>query len=268
MSMVTTHSVPGEPRLSVDAAGAGELVIFLHGVGGNKRNWHDNLPEFSRHFLAAALDIRGYGESDDYEGPMTDEALVDDIDRVMDFFGAGKAHLVGLSMGSEIAPIYAQARPDRVTTLTLCAAMTGSSAMTDEEKRDFVGSRKTPLLNGKEPRDIAGPVARSLIGEKATQDVLSKLVDSMSRLRKASYIKAIEWDIDVDNRSIFPGIEVPVHIIAGSDDRLTPPSMGREVSKLTPGSVFSVVRDSGHLINIEKPLEFNELAISFLKRHR
>lgn len=268
MSIITTYTIPGKPRLSVDAAGAGELVIFLHGIGGNKRNWHDNLPEFSRHFLAAALDIRGYGESDDYEGPLTDKGLIDDIDRVVDFFGTGKAHLIGLSMGSEIAPIYTHARPDRVMSLTLCAAMTGSSAMTEKEKQDFLASRKLPLVNGKEPKDIARPVAQSLIGKKSTQDTLSKLVDSMSQLHKDSYIKAIEWDINVDNRNIFPAIEVPVHIIAGSDDLLTPPDMGREVNALTPGSIFSLVEGSGHLINIEKPHEFNELAISFLNQKR
>ncbi|MGN6144348.1 MAG: alpha/beta fold hydrolase [Mesorhizobium sp.] len=268
MNIIKTHAVPGKPRLSVDAAGAGELVIFLHGIGGNKSNWHDNLPEVSRHFLAAALDIRGYGESDDYEGPLTDQGLIDDIDRVIDFFGTSKAHLIGLSMGSEIAPIYAHARPDRVLSLTLCAAMTGSSAMTDKEKQDFLGSRKLPLLNGKEPKDIAGPVARSLIGKKATTDMLARLVDSMSRLHKQSYIKAIEWDIQVDNRGILPTIGVPTHIVAGSDDLLTPPEMGRQVSALVPGSTFSLVQDAGHLINIEKPREFNELAISLLKRKR
>jgi 3-oxoadipate enol-lactonase len=268
MSTIATHVVPGKPRLSVDAAGAGELVIFLHGIGGNKRNWHDNLPDFSKYFLAAALDIRGYGESDDYEGPLTDRGLIDDIDRVMDFFGTAKAHLIGLSMGSEIAPIYTHARPDKVMSLTLCAAMTGSFAMTDKEKQDFVESRKAPLLNGKEPKDIADPVARSLVSKKSEDSVLFKCIDSMSRLRKESYIKSIEWDINVDNRNIFPDIKVPVHIMAGSDDHLTPPEMGREVSALTPGSTFSLVKDSGHLINIEKPCEFNELAISFLKRQR
>lgn len=57
-----------------------------------------------------------------------------------------------------------------------------------------------------------------------------------------------------------------MHVVAGSDDLLTPPEMGRDVSTLAPGSVFSIVKDSGHLINIEKPKEFNGIAIFFLRK--
>ena len=44
------------------------MVIFLHGIGGNKKNWEGNLPFFSKKFLSVAWDTRGYGESEDYSG--------------------------------------------------------------------------------------------------------------------------------------------------------------------------------------------------------
>src|SRR6266851_5855451 len=54
-----TDYIPGPPRIAVDHCGAGPLVIFMHGIGGNRSNWHDQLPEFGRHFHAAAWDGRG-----------------------------------------------------------------------------------------------------------------------------------------------------------------------------------------------------------------
>jgi len=41
MAAWTTDYVPGTPRIAVDHLGAGPLVVFMHGIGGNRTNWHD-----------------------------------------------------------------------------------------------------------------------------------------------------------------------------------------------------------------------------------
>src|SRR5262249_7806185 len=58
------------PRLALSVAGEGELVLFLHGIGGNRGNWSRQVDFFARTHKSAAWDARGYGESDDYEGPL------------------------------------------------------------------------------------------------------------------------------------------------------------------------------------------------------
>src|SRR5262249_33618582 len=70
MTPWTTERIGPAPHLSVDHMGTGELLVLLHGIGGNKRNWHDNLPALAAHRHTVAWDARGYGESDDYEGPL------------------------------------------------------------------------------------------------------------------------------------------------------------------------------------------------------
>ncbi len=64
MAEWTTEYIAGTPRIAVDHTGSGPAVIFLHGVGGNRTNWHDQLPQFGRNFHAIAWDARGYGASD------------------------------------------------------------------------------------------------------------------------------------------------------------------------------------------------------------
>src|SRR5260370_26636671 len=98
-----TDYIPGPPRIAVDRCGAGPLVIFMHGIGGNRSNWHDQLPEFGSHFHAVAWDGRGYGASDDYEGPLDFSDFGRDLARLLTHFGAARAHGVGLSMGGVIA---------------------------------------------------------------------------------------------------------------------------------------------------------------------
>ena len=63
--------VPGPTRIALTLEGRGPLVLFLHGIGGNRLHWQHQLAFFSQQgFRAAAWDARGYGDSDDYEGAL------------------------------------------------------------------------------------------------------------------------------------------------------------------------------------------------------
>ncbi len=267
MDIWQSISIGPAPRLWVDSMGDGELVVLLHGIGGNRRNWHPNLPAFAESLHAVAWDARGYGDSDDYDGALDFHDFARDLARVLDHFGARRAHILGLSMGSWIAMDFAATWPDRLATLTLCATHTGYAQFSAEAKAHFVQSRKAPLVAGAEPADIAAPVARTLVSPKASAEALEQLVDSMARLHKWSYIKAIEAIVRTDNRETLPRIAVPTHVICGADDGLTTPDMAREVAGLVPGAELTIIPAAGHLVNIERPAAFNAAALSFLKRH-
>ena len=58
---------------------------------------------------------------------------------------------------------------------------------------------------------------------------------------------------------------MPTHVMVGSEDRLTTPRMCREIASLIPGAKLTVIPDAGHLINIEKPAEFNAAAVGFIR---
>ena len=66
----TTEYIAGTPRIAVDQQGTGPLLIFMHGIGGNRTNWHDQFAAFAKHFTVVSWDARGYGNSDDYDGPL------------------------------------------------------------------------------------------------------------------------------------------------------------------------------------------------------
>lgn len=259
-----TTRIGPEPFISVDHMGEGDLLVFLHGIGGNKRNWHDNLPAFAQHVHAVAWDARGYGESDDYEGDLDFGDYARDLVRVLDHFGARKAHIVGLSMGGRIAMDFAQNFPDRLLTLTLCDTHRGYSHFSEEKKAEFIRLRKEPLVNGGEPRDIAVPVAKTLVGPNASQEAFDKLVDSMTRLHKWSYIKSIEATVRTDSHDRLGEIRVPTHVVCGADDRLTTPDMAREIAAMIPGATLTIIPNAGHLSNIEQPDAFNQAVVRFI----
>src|SRR3712207_3309424 len=67
---VKTTRIGPEPFIAADHAGTGELVLFLHGIGGNRTNWREQIAALSDRYLTVACDARGWGLSDDYEGPL------------------------------------------------------------------------------------------------------------------------------------------------------------------------------------------------------
>ena len=266
---ISTVFIDATPRLAIDRAGSGPLVFFLHGIGGNRSNWIAQIEALRDSFHAVAWDARGYGDSDDYEGPLDFGDFARDALRVLDRFGAETAHLVGLSMGGRILQDFHPRYPDRVATLVLCATFPGfDAALTPEKRAEFVRLRKAPLLAGKEPKDIAPVVAKTLIGPRATDAHFQRLVDSMTMLHKESYIKTIEASTLYDRTASLPDIAVPVLLVFGGADTLAVPAVGERMAAELPDSRLIVMPEAGHLVNIEFPEAFNEHVLGFLQAHR
>ncbi len=268
MAEWTTEYVAGAPRIAVDHTGSGPAVTFLHGIGGNRTNWHDQLPQFGRNFHAIAWDARGYGASDDYAGPLEFADFSADLIRVLDHFKVTRAHLVGNSMGGLIAMDFCLRNPARVATLTICDSLTGFQHLTEEQRREFIRLRKEPLMQGKEPKDIAPVVAQTLIGKSARPGSFERVVASISALHKESFIKTIEGGANYARVLELEKIAVPTHMVVGDEDRLTPPEMSREMAARIAGARLTIIEGAGHLSNIEQPEKFNRAVLAFLEEHR
>lgn len=263
-----TFRIPPEPRIAVDVQGDGPLLIFMHGIGGNRSNWRAQLPHFAPHFKAVAWDARGYGDSDDYDGPLAFDDFVADLKRVIDWFGVPNAHLCGLSMGGRIAMRFALMHPQQVATLTLVDTHEGFESFTAEKRREFVETRRAPLVSGKTPADIAPTVARSLAGPKARPEHVQQLVESISALHKDSYLKSLEATVNQVTVGDISRITAPAHFIVGADDPLTPVALHHAMAAKMGGPPVSVLADAGHLSNIEQAEAFNQVALGWLLAHR
>lgn len=257
------------PRIAIDYAGAGPLVVFLHGIGGDRSTWAQQLPAFADRYTAVAWDARGYGDSDDYEGPLRFADMADDLARLIDGFAVGQAHIVGTSMGGRIA-LEAYARhPDRFATLTLAGVHASFGSFSPEKQRAFVDQRRKPLQeDGLTPAEIApGAVAR-LAGPNVSEDAKAAAIAAMSRLHVDSYIKTVTATTGYDREHVLAEISVPTLVIGGEHDPLTPPDLTREVADKIAGAEYRTIYDVGHLGNLENPVEFNRLLDAFLAKYR
>ena len=245
------------PRIAVSVAGQGPLVLFLHGIRGNRRNWLSQIEAFSKDFTAAAWDARGYGDSDDYDGALQFDHFSGDVLRVAEHLKAKKLHLVGLSMGGRIARNVALHYPERLHTLTLVSTTPGFDALSADEVRRFVTERKTST-----PETV-----RRLLGSRARPGAFEELTESLSLLHEESYRKTLEASVAQDRGAPLENIRVPTLVIAGDEDTVYPPALAREVARRIPGAELVMMQGAGHLLNLEQPERFNDLVLKFLLRH-
>ena len=194
-----TVFVEPAPRLAVSVAGSGELLLFLHGIRGNRRNWAGQVEFFSQRFKAAAWDARGYGDSDDYDGPLQFEYFTGDVLRVAEHFKAQKLHLIGLSMGGRIARNVALRAPERVQSLVLISTNPGFDAMSPESVKRFITER----------RNATPQTLRRLLGSKPNHAAYEELLDSVSRIHEVSYQKTLEASVAQDRAAPIEQIRVP-----------------------------------------------------------
>ena len=245
------------PRLAVSVAGDGPLVLFLHGIRGNRHNWAPQLEAFSKRWRAAAWDARGYGDSDDYPGALQFEHFSGDVLRVIEHFGVEKIHLVGLSMGGRIARNVALRFPERLLSLSLVSTMPGFDAMSMDEVRRFVTERQSAPT----PENV-----RRLLGSRAEPGAFEALWQSVTSARDESYRKTLEASVAQDRGAPIEDIRVPTLVVAGDEDSVYPPALARETARRIPGARLAMVEGAGHLVNLEQPARFNEIVMHFISR--
>lgn len=262
------------PRLalSVTPAKPGPLVLFLHGIGGGRLNWTAQLGAVGNVARAAALDLRGYGDST--LGPR--QSGVDDycadILRVREVLGADKLVLVGLSYGSWIATSFAMHHPEVLAGLVLSGGCTGMSEAGPEEREAFRVSREVPLNAGQVPADFAPAVVKVLAGPNASDAVREALRESMAAIPASTYRDALVCFTNPLERFDFSRLTMPVLMMTGEHDRLAPPSEIRSVagrildSAPAPDVRFEVIAGAGHVCNVEAPNTYSRHLLDFLHK--
>lgn len=249
--------------LFVQVRGAGDTLLFLHGIGGNHRNWQPQLAHFGSRWKAAAWDARGYGDSIGKVARFEDFA--DDAAAVIAALGS-PAHIVGLSMGGRIALDLVKRYPQHVRSLTLADTSAGSAATAAPEKvAAFLALRLKPLLEeGKTPADIAESIVAEIAGPSISAEARDMLLDSHRRLHTVGYIAAMRATTGFTAFPAFESIAVPTLVLTGSEDRVAPPAHTRLMADRIPGARFVEIAGAGHISNIEAPAAFNAALEAFL----
>jgi pimeloyl-ACP methyl ester carboxylesterase len=146
-----TFDSAGVPIHFLDMGGDGEPVVLIHSFLSSSEMWTNAGFEPSDEFRFIALDLRGHGGSGKPEDPEAyGTEMVEDVVRLLDHLGIDQAHLVGYSIGAEIALKLATEHPQRVRSLVAA----GSGWSDPAKAADVYSQVAIGLANSPTIRDL------------------------------------------------------------------------------------------------------------------
>ncbi|MBI2562581.1 MAG: alpha/beta fold hydrolase [candidate division NC10 bacterium] len=236
-------------------AGGGPAVLFLHGAGGTHEHWRFQVRHVGPRWRSMSVDLPGHGDSQG-EGYWTIPEYRDFVRALLDAVGISRAVLVGHSMGGGIAQSLALASPDRLAGLVLVG--TGARL------------RVHPDILATIRRDLAE--AGRLISQWAySPSALPATVAQAALAFARNRATVLEGDFRAcdafDLMHEIAAIRVPTLVLCGEEDRLTPVKYARFLQQQIPGATLEIIPGAGHLVMLEKPVEFNRALTAFLEAH-
>jgi pimeloyl-ACP methyl ester carboxylesterase len=247
-------------------------VLFVHGLGGQWQNWLENLPRVSTRQRAIAVDLPGFGLSEQPREKVTIPAYGRFVRAVLDELEIERAHLVGNSMGGFVSSEVAIQFPERVERLALVSAAGISTASIARAPVVALARTMTAVttFTAARHRDI---VSRPLTRHAALALVVrhpSLLAPDLAweglvkGTGKPGFDDALRASLAYDYRERLPEVEQPTLIVWGEQDSILPVQDAHEYERLIDDSRKVVMKDTGHVPMMERPSAFNEMLLDFL----
>jgi len=237
----------------------GRVVVLVHGLGSRAEDWRNLAPYLSKAGFRVYLpDLIGYGRSEkppDFSYSVRDEAAV--VVDFLDALGLKQVCLGGWSMGGAIAQHVAAAHPERVTRLMLFDSA-GIFVLPKWEIRLFTPNTPAELdqldaLLWPQPPKWPAFVARDILRVSSHRAwIIRRAMNTMLTGQDAT-------------DSLLPQLKMPVLIVWGAEDRITPVDQGETMHRLIPQSEFDVMPGCGHLAPEQCAAQIAPRVVEFMK---
>jgi pimeloyl-ACP methyl ester carboxylesterase len=215
-------------------------------------------------------DLRGMGGSGRGAGKISVASLAADAQALLEALDIERAHVLGYSLGSAIAQELALAAPERVASLVLYCTW----ARTDGFQRAVITGLAHPWRTGDLEAALGAlgiAFSPQLLDSPAFGELVEQLLPLFPSTEQQVRTTAEQWDADLahDTLDRIGGITAPTLVIAGEQDLLTPPWLGRQVAESIPGARLEMFTGPGssHALGVERAEEFLPLVQGFLADH-
>lgn len=251
--------------LHYEEAGAGEPLLFIHGLGSSSRDWEMQVPFFAGEYRVVVFDLRGHGESDKPRGPYTMRQLAQDTAGLVEALGIAPAHVVGISLGGMIALQLAVDRPDLVKSLVIVNSGPEFVARTFKERLAVLQRFLVVRLVGM--RKMGEILAARLFPKPEQESLRAMLVERWAANDPRAYRDAMRAIVGWSVADRLGDIHIPTLVVAADED-YTPVSAKEAYVAKMPRAELAVIRDARHAVPVERPDEFNAVVAAFLARQR
>jgi len=269
----------GRHRISTLTMGRGPDVLLLHGLGGTRASLFETAAALSRSYRVHAPDLPGFGSSSKPAlGGYNAAWFAEIMFGLMDRLEIPGAHVVGNSMGGRVAIEMGLAAPDRVGALgLLCPAVAWIKRglhpivrllrpefglLPHAFRRSMVSSHFWSMFHD---RDLIDPAVADLV-----VDEFQRIYHTAgARYALLASARNIYLEAPFGRHGFYrrlADLRPPALFVWGSHDRLVPPAFSRHVHKWLPGAEQITIDGCGHVPQVERPEEINELLLTFFSR--
>lgn len=266
--------MPGADLAFVDLGAGDPPVLFVHGLGGQWRNWLENVPALAARWRAIAVDLPGFGGSAMPPGEISISSYARVLAGLLDALDIPAVVVVGNSMGGFVAAELALDFPSRVAGLVLvdaagivpsrrerwkavpflrAQALLGTRiAVAHRQIASRPGLRRAALrLAVHEPERLAADVVLNGLLESPRPGMRAALRASLSYLTH-------DWGDRLEQ------IRCPTLVVWGDADAIIPVRHAAEWVRRIPHARRVTIDGAGHVPMLERPAEFNRALIDFV----
>lgn len=255
-------------ELYVEVAGEGAAVVLVHSGICDSRMWDPQWGPFSAAYRTVRYDLRGYGRSPLPPGVFSHAS---DLVELLDRLGIERASLVAASFGGQVALEVAVAHPDRVDRLVLADARLPLDDWSDEIKA--FGAEEDAALE-RDDLDAAVEVNLRMWVDGPQQPpgrVDPAVREQVGRMQRLAFeLQVPMWD-EADDEPLVPDlarrlheVRAPTLAVAGELDVADFRRIAERLAREIPDARHAVVPGVAHLPSLERPAEFDRLALGFL----
>ena len=257
----------GAIHLHHDEKGEGESLLLITGFGLSSASWR---PEFvtglARTFRVITFDNRGTGRSDELDMPMSMALLADDAIGLLESLGIGRAHVLGASMGGNIAQEIALNHPERLAGLVLACTYCGDKFGVPLDRERFAAMRAPAAGDPRAEARLQWPTTYTPEFIAANGDFLESELDrtlqyptpptTLRRQREATTV----WS----SYERLHRITAPTLILAGDRDERMDPRNSTILHGHIPDSRLHIVKGASHKFWNSHPDETVAVVTAFL----
>jgi 3-oxoadipate enol-lactonase len=255
-------------KIYYEMAGSGETLVLVHGNAGDRRHWDFQFMPLAKEFNVIRYDVRGFGKSalPDPEEPFSHR---EDLKALLDHFGIQKAHICGISMGSGIVVDFAIDYPD------MCKSLISVGPWINGYKSPAADTLFAIMAN-------VGSIVREKGSKEATDYFLTgnnTFKDAFRMSKTVEHMKMVGYDYSywyfINKSKTNPlkptaitqldKIKIPTLIVTAEYDLEASKEVAKIMEKEITGSKIVSIENAGHAMNMDKPDEFNEVLIKFIK---
>lgn len=265
------HAHLNDVDLFYEVTGQGAPIVFSHEFGGGYASWEPQVRYLARWYRCVTYNHRGFPPStvpenvDDY----SQDILIEDLRGLVAHLGLGPIHLVGLSLGGNVALNFALRHPDLCRSVVVAGTGTGSvnRAQFERDAAEIVRTLEAEGMAGFAARYSQGATRQPLRRKdpRGWEEFHQQLAAHSARGSALTV-----HGVMLARPSIFAlesqlrQMRVPTLVLVGDEDE---PCLDPAVfmKRVIPTAGLVVLPQSGHTINLEDPALFNQIVLSFIR---